>query len=116
MMKRDRFSGLKAIATFEATKGGLVLAAGCGVLAVAHHHIQNWADQIVRGFHLNPARHYPQVFLQLATTTTDPRLCSMAAGAFCYAIVRFIEAYGLWRSRAWAEWFAVLSGGLLPAR
>ena len=36
----------------------------------------------------------------------------MAAGAFMYALVRFIEAYGLWNARVWAEWFAILSGCL----
>jgi uncharacterized membrane protein (DUF2068 family) len=30
--------------------------------------------------------------------------------------MRFIEAYGLWSIRAWAEWFAIVSGGVyLPA-
>ena len=26
--------------------------------------------------------------------------------------VRFVEAYGLWHRRVWAEWFALLSGSL----
>jgi len=26
--------------------------------------------------------------------------------------VRFVEAYGLWRARAWAEWFAMISGAV----
>ena len=29
---------------------------------------------------------------------------------FVYSAVRFVEAYGLWRMRAWAEWFAIISG------
>ena len=29
-----------------------------------------------------------------------------------YGTVRFIEAYGLWRERRWAEWLAAGSGGL----
>ena len=28
-----------------------------------------------------------------------------------YSIMRFIEAYGLWRNRRWAEWFALISSG-----
>ena len=31
-------------------------------------------------------------------------------GTLVYAIIRFAEAYGLWRARAWAEWFALISG------
>ena len=33
----------------------------------------------------------------------------LAWAAVAYAGVRFIEAYGLWRRRKWAEWFALLS-------
>jgi uncharacterized membrane protein (DUF2068 family) len=36
----------------------------------------------------------------------------LAMGAIAYATVRFIEAYGLWLRRRWAEWFAVVAGGL----
>ena len=36
----------------------------------------------------------------------------MAGFALVYASIRLIEAYGLWRARRWAEWLAVLSGGL----
>jgi uncharacterized membrane protein (DUF2068 family) len=43
---------------------------------------------------------------------TDRRLWLLAAGALAYAAVRGVEAYGLWRARAWAQWFAILSGGL----
>jgi uncharacterized membrane protein (DUF2068 family) len=36
----------------------------------------------------------------------------LAALAAAYAIVRFVEAYGLWLGRRWAEWFAALSAGI----
>jgi uncharacterized membrane protein (DUF2068 family) len=36
----------------------------------------------------------------------------LALGAALYAAVRFVEAWGLWRERHWAEWFAALSGGI----
>ncbi len=29
-----------------------------------------------------------------------------------YAIVRFVEATGLWLEKEWAEWFALLSGAM----
>ena len=33
--------------------------------------------------------------------------------AFTYALLRFTEAYGLWKGRTWAEWVALVSGALL---
>ena len=105
-------SGLRAVALFEAAKGALVLLAGCGVFALIHHHVQHTADELVRHFHLNPASRYPRIFLHLAGEATPPRLWLLAFGALCYALVRFVEAYGLWRERRWAEWLAIVSGGI----
>jgi uncharacterized membrane protein (DUF2068 family) len=36
----------------------------------------------------------------------------LAALAATYGLVRFIEAYGLWHGRRWAEWFAAVSGAI----
>ena len=43
---------------------------------------------------------------------TDTRLWMLAWLALCYAGLRLLEAYGLWRERTWAEWFAVISGSI----
>ena len=32
--------------------------------------------------------------------------------AAIYSGLRFAEAYGLWRARAWAEWIALISGAM----
>jgi uncharacterized membrane protein (DUF2068 family) len=100
------------VAAFEAAKGLLVMATGLGLLALVHHDVQRAAEAVVRHLHLNPARHYPRVFLEAAANVTDRRLGLLASGAFAYAVVRGVEAYGLWRVRTWAQWFAILSGGI----
>jgi uncharacterized membrane protein (DUF2068 family) len=40
------------------------------------------------------------------------QLWGLAFSALCYSIVRFVEAYGLWKRMAWAEWFGLLTGGM----
>lgn len=100
------------MAAFEAAKGLLVMATGLGLLSLLHHDVQRAAESVVRHLHLNPARHYPRVFLEAAAQLTDTRLWLLASGAFAYAVVRGVEAYGLWSARAWAEWFAILSGAV----
>ena len=100
------------VAAFEAAKGSLVLLAGCGLLALVHHDVQAMAESLVERSHLNPASRYPRIFVQAAGALTDARLWLLAAGAAAYAAVRFVEAYGLWRQRRWAGWFAVVSGGI----
>jgi len=113
---REIARGVRLIAVVEALKGALVLVAGFGLLSLVHRDVQGLAERLVRHSHLDPARHYPRIFLQAASHTNDSRLRSLAALAFLYAAGRLVEAYGLWRLRPWAEWFAILAGSIyLPA-
>lgn len=107
-----RPGGLRFVALFEGAKGGLVLLTGFGILAFIHRDLHNAAEEIVRHFHLNPAHHYPRIFLDAVDRVGDAQLWLLALSAFLYAVVRFIEAYGLWHRRLWAAWFGVLSGGV----
>ena len=104
--------GVRLIAVFEALKGALVLIAGFGLLSLVHHDLQALAERLVRHSHLDPARHYPRVFMEAASHMGDSRLRSLAALAFLYAVVRLVEAYGLWHMRLWAEWFAIIAGSV----
>ena len=104
--------GVRAVAVFEATKGSVVLLAGFGLLALLHRDLQAIAERLVELSHLNPAHHYPTIFIEAMSKMNDSRIMAFAAFAGLYAVVRFIEAYGLWRFRAWAEWFAIVSGSI----
>ncbi len=104
--------GIRTVASIEALKGAVVLVAGFGLLSLVHHDLQTVAENLVRLSHLNPARHYPRVFIEAASNINDSRMRILAALALFYACVRFVEAYGLWRMRTWAEWFAILSGAV----
>ncbi|MGY6216090.1 DUF2127 domain-containing protein [Methylolobus aquaticus] len=108
----DTPSIVGGIALFEASKGAVVFLAGFGVLSLLHKDVQAIAAELLTHFHLNPAKHYPGIFLDAAEKLTDARLWTLAALAAAYGTVRFIEAYGLWRERRWAEWLAAGSGGL----
>lgn len=104
--------GLHIIALFEGTKGLVVLLAGFGLLSFVHKDVHEAAMLLVKHFNFNPASHYPRIFLDLSERVNDTRLWSLAIAAAMYALVRFIEAAGLWLRKAWAEWFAVLTGGM----
>ncbi|NTU43430.1 MAG: DUF2127 domain-containing protein [Nitrospirales bacterium] len=112
MLKGSGKSGLHVVSVFEATKGLLVLLTGFGLLAYIHRDLHLAAEQLVRHFHLNPASRYPRIFLNLADHVTDGQLWIMAISALLYAVARFVEAYGLWNERRWAECFGLLTGGI----
>lgn len=103
---------IQAVAFLEALKGAVVLLAATGLLSLIHHDVHAVAARLIEHLHLNPASRYPHIFLDLASGVTDSRLLMLAAGAALYAVVRFIEAYGLFRERAWAEVLAAVSGAI----
>ena len=105
-------AGIRAVALFEAAKGVVVIIAGLGLLALIHRDVQALADEVVRHLHFNPAKRFPRILLEAAASATDSRLWALAFAAVVYALVRFAEAYGLWRQQVWAEWFGILSGSI----
>jgi uncharacterized membrane protein (DUF2068 family) len=109
---KSHVRGLHVVAFFEGVKGFLVLLVGFGLLSFIHKDIHLVAMRLVEHLHFNPARHYPRIFLDLSERIHDTQLWEMAAGAAMYFIVRMIEAAGLWMRKTWAEWFAVLTGGM----
>ena len=112
MIRKPLLTGMRAVAIVEAAKGGLVLLAGFGLLALIHRDVQAIAEKIVRHSHLNPAGKYPRIFIDAADRVTDAHLWFFAGLAALYAVVRLTEAYGLWNERRWAEWFALASSAI----
>lgn len=103
---------IRAIALVEAAKGIVVLLAATGLLALVHHDLNALAARLVAYTHLNPASRYPHIFLDAVAQLHQPRLLWLALGAAGYSALRLLEAYGLLRQRAWAEWLAALSGAI----
>jgi uncharacterized membrane protein (DUF2068 family) len=101
---------LRLVALLELMKGLFVLGVGFGVLSLVHRDAWDVAASLLRFLHVSQDRRYAQVFLDLADRVTDAKLWAIAAGAAVYSTLRFIEAYGLWKARAWAEWFALIFG------
>jgi uncharacterized membrane protein (DUF2068 family) len=103
---------LRAIASFELIKGLVVLLAGFGALWLIERDVWDVAVSFLRFLHIKHRYHYADVFLRVAANITDRQLLLVAVVALLYSTLRFVEAYGLWRKRAWAEWIAFASGTL----
>lgn len=102
--------GLRTVAFFEALKGVLVLLLGFGALTLIHKDLDQVANRWIDFLHLNPDGKLSGFFCRLADRTTTKSLWMLAAAALVYSCLRFAESYGLWKERAWAEWFALISG------
>jgi uncharacterized membrane protein (DUF2068 family) len=109
--ERSSPAGLRAVATFEAAKGIAVLGLGILLLFV-HSHAEDFTSSLLYHLHIDPDRRIAHALMNAAEKLSDARLITIASAAVSYSTVRFVEAWGLWNRRVWAEWFALLSGCL----
>ncbi|MFT3664985.1 DUF2127 domain-containing protein [Piscinibacter sp.] len=105
-------SAVRFVALLEALKGLLSLLAATGLLSLVHKDLHALALRLVEHAHLNPAARYPEIFLAAASNLQNSRLVFLALGAAAYSVLRFVEAYGLFRGRTWAEVLAAASGAI----
>jgi uncharacterized membrane protein (DUF2068 family) len=103
---------LRIVAAIEALKGLLVLIAAGLFFHLLHGGVQGATEALVRHFHLDPARHYPGVFIATVIDFGNAHKLILSLGALFYAGVRFIEAWGLWHTRSWAWGFGLIAGAL----
>lgn len=96
MSKPPHSRGLRAVALFEASKGVLSLGASAGLGAYL------W----------NPGAPMPELVAKSLGRLDHASIRLVTACVLVYAAMRFVEAFGLWNGRRWAEWFAVISGSL----
>jgi uncharacterized membrane protein (DUF2068 family) len=109
--ERSSDAGLRAVASFEAFKGILVILLGLFVV-IYHQRAEDVTENLLDHLHINPDRRLGNALMHAAATVSDARLWTIAAAIVAYSTVRFIEAWGLWHRRVWAEWFALLSGAM----
>ena len=105
-------NGLKAVAVLEGSKGLLSLIVATGLHLLVGDNLQELAESIVTHAHLNPASHLPNIFITAASNISDTNIRMIALGALAYSLIRFVEAYGLWKSYSWTKWFSFLSGAV----
>ncbi|REG86580.1 DUF2127 domain-containing protein [Marinomonas pollencensis] len=105
-------SGLGAIAVLEAFKGVLAVLVAIGVHALAGVDLHQEAVNMFAYFHLAATNHYAVLALHSIDKINHSGLTLVTMVALGYALIRFIEAYGLWHRMRWTEWFAFLSGAV----
>jgi uncharacterized membrane protein (DUF2068 family) len=106
--------GLRMVAMLEASKGVVVLLAAFGFFEIIRHNIDldAVAGNLLYFFHVNPNLRMSHVLMRAAGRMMDTDVLTVLGIATVYSSLRFIESYGLWRQRVWAEWLAIISGAI----
>lgn len=107
-------AGLRTVAFVEALKGVLALIGSYVFIRMIRHDVdfEDAAEQILFFFHIDPNRHLSHQFLDAVDKLSSTSIGMILGIAITYATLRFLEGYGLWRQRVWAEWLAIVSGCL----
>lgn len=104
---RARRQALRSIALVEFAKGAAVLAAALSLYWIDPSDV---ADAFLHFLHISPDHHVAHLLFSLADRLSDITIWHVLVGACFYSGLRFAEAFGLWREKAWAEWIALISG------
>jgi uncharacterized membrane protein (DUF2068 family) len=109
---KGKHLGLRGIAMFEAGKGLLAFAVAIWMFTLMHRDKVGLAERVLDALHISPDRHFYHRAMHFAENVTNRNLWLFIFGILGYTAIRFVEAYGLWMERLWAEWFALISGSL----
>jgi len=101
--------GLRLIAMIEAIKGLLALSAASGLELIGPIPLKRWVHELIERFQLEP-NHGAMAWLANAINPDSVHLA--AAAVATYAILHLIEAWGLWRDKAWASWLGCIAASI----
>ena len=102
---------LRTVAIIDTVKGVVILGIGLGILSAHSHVLENGGVSLLQLLDVDPSVGIARKFLVLLhAADTEHGLLTLAAA--CYAVLRFVEAYGLWFVRRWARWLGLVSAGI----
>lgn len=101
--------GVRAVAMLELAKGVLALAAAGGLEVLGPSGLRAALGALIREFRLS-STDGPMAWLLRAIDQSSVHI--VAAVAAAYGLLRLVEAWGLWRHRAWASWLGAVSAAL----
>ena len=101
--------GFHLLALFEGLKGLLALIAAASLEVMGPQPLQDLVAGLITKFNLDPdAGPLPTLLHAI-----NPAAVHFAATVLVlYAAVRLLEAWGLWRAKAWASWLGCIGTAL----
>ena len=104
-----RHPGLHVIALLEASKAMLALLAATGLEILGPQPLRDGVNALIRRFSLDPDHGT----LPSLLNAISPDAVHLAAAAMIgYGLLHLIEAWGLWKAKAWASWLGCLTASI----
>jgi uncharacterized membrane protein (DUF2068 family) len=98
----------------EAAKGVLALIVGFAFVEMLRRDVdlQDAALNLLYVLHIDPDRRIAVALLHAAERLSEASVPYVILFVLIYSSLRFLESFGLWRQRIWAEWLAIVSGAI----
>ena len=111
--KQESAAGLILIALFKLVKAVALIAVGIGALKYLHkdlaQSVMHWVDVL----RVDPDSRFIHPILAKCFSVTPKQLKEVSAGTFFYAALLLTEGIGLLLRKHWAEYFTIITTGLL---
>jgi uncharacterized membrane protein (DUF2068 family) len=104
---------LVAIAVLKLLKAALLIAVGIGAIRFLHKDLATSAMHWVEVLRVDPDNRFVHRFLEKIFRVTPKELKALSVGTFFYASLFLTEGIGLLMRKRWAEWFTIVTTGLL---
>jgi uncharacterized membrane protein (DUF2068 family) len=101
--------GLMIIGMFKLLKGVLLLVAALGLLHFIHRDLEQYAEELISKFRVDPDNRYIAGFLEKLGLVSKLRLEELSGFTFFYAALLLTEGIGLLRQKRWAEYLTVVA-------
>jgi uncharacterized membrane protein (DUF2068 family) len=101
------------IAIFKLVKGVGLLLVAFGALRFLHHDLAHSLEHVVNLLRIDRENHYVNLVLSKALNVSPHQLKLLSIGTFIYAAIFLTEGTGLLLRKRWAEYFTIVSTGLL---
>jgi uncharacterized membrane protein (DUF2068 family) len=101
--------GLHAIALIELIKSVLALLAASGLEILGPKPIRDFVHHLIEVFQFD-AHH--SALASFARKINPESVHLAAAVAATYGVMHLIEAWGLWRAKAWASWLGCIAAAV----
>jgi len=104
-----RHPGLHVIALLEASKAMLALLAATGLEILGPQPLRDGVNALIRRISLDPDHGT----LPSLLNAISPDAVHLAAAAMIgYGLLHLVEAWGLWKAKAWASWLGCLTASI----
>jgi uncharacterized membrane protein (DUF2068 family) len=108
MEKKSRSLGVFVIGIFKLTKAILFVALGIGMLKLINKDVDDLFQDLIQKLHISEQHRIIQDIMVKLSLVTNHTLEEASGVSFFFALLLFVEAFGLLWQKTWAEFVTVI--------